>query len=146
MRFSSVSWGFHPHTVCFGYKLWGVLLENGGLLSQGITIVGFTKGHLGAGDCLWKSEWNICCFTWATDGQWWIEDDKYTEGHSSRMLPITHQVYSVWEWESTLWDNTHTNSHICSPSWSVCPGWMWPGANLSPVSYRSLKDTLETSV
>lgn len=44
--------------------------------------------------CHKESEWKMCSLTWAADGHWWIEEDKYTERHRScGMLAIPHQVY-----------------------------------------------------
>lgn len=82
---------------------------------------GVTRSDIGAGKCRPSSEWKMCCLTWAADGHWWIEEDKYTERHRScGMLAIPHQVgYICCVGKREYIKRQHTNAHTSGRHLSV---------------------------
>lgn len=122
-RFQFGSWSFIPHMPCV-HTGRDIAREQRPGVTRSDCFAIRREGRPGAGNCQWSSEWKMCCFTWATDGQWWIEEDEYTERHSSwGMLAITHQVSAVWEGET---QHTHTRATFFFFPKCVCVSCLLP--------------------
>lgn len=148
-RLSTVSWGFHPHTVCFGYTLSGVLLENGGLLSQGVTVVWFTKGHLGAGDCLWSE-----IFAAPLERQMVSDGSKKTSTHKDIVVEGCCRLPNRYilcgkERQYTVRQHAHKQPHLIPilncVSWLVV-AWSKPHRSVTTVTRGHIRNICLTSV
>lgn len=126
--------------ICFTYTLVRVLLESRSLMSQGV--LWSRKEHLGAGDCRWRSELKMCCFTSAMDCQWWIEEDKWA-AETQRWKDASDYPSGARCVRSRKFRGppplTHTESHILMCVFALYL--LWQGGDslerMSPVSDNS---------